>query len=374
MPPLTRQQTFQNILSWWSDSNPPGPTINLHAAAKPLMKLLYHREALAFMKSNRDIPFSPETLEIYSSYLSWKYVSSATKIAILEELKTRARSEEDAWVLLHSNMVYTIFESLRSTSYFDKLDLRREAEAILRNLARHSASTRAAIVEPIVALLCHSDVNDEFGFYYLRNIVDSLEGTEGIVAANALHYLLDGLGSPSPDVRKAACRLTQWLAEQQSTVAAVLDFNPCKQIVAISSAADDYEVCIASDALIAIANWPDGAEAAVAAHMLDHVPKWFASPHEWMGGSACQLLAKLARHKDTAGAVMDLKPCAQLVTMLEFRHSEDYFASRACDALTSIANWPDGAEAVVAAKALDHVQVATGNCGLIPMLWAREGK
>jgi hypothetical protein len=67
MPPLTRQDT---VLSWWSDSNPllRGPTINLHAVAKPLMRWMYHRQALELLKRNQGSPLLTETLEIYSSY------------------------------------------------------------------------------------------------------------------------------------------------------------------------------------------------------------------------------------------------------------------------------------------------------------------
>jgi hypothetical protein len=72
MPPLTRQDTRASIFSWWSDSNlllQYGPTINLHAAAKPLMKLMYHRQAKEFIKKNKGSPLSTEMLEIYWSYL-----------------------------------------------------------------------------------------------------------------------------------------------------------------------------------------------------------------------------------------------------------------------------------------------------------------
>ncbi|KAJ7494180.1 armadillo-type protein [Mycena latifolia] len=482
MPPLTRQQTLESVLSWWSDSNPPGPTINLHAAAKPLMRLMYRRQALGFVKRNNGVPLAQETLEIYWSYLLWKYVSTSTKIVILEELEIRARSEEDArvlinsnaahkmlqllrsspflrpwltrivrhlanhgefitaqtvsealvallrevndvgsvfefkseiadsqalafvkrnhdivllpvtveiylshilwkdvststkitileeletralseedaWVLLHSNMVSTTLEFLRSSSYDMRWRLRRPSAAILRNVASHSKSTTAAVIEPLVALLRDSDVNDgKLAFYLLRSIADRLEGAEGVVAANALHYLLDGLGSPSPDVCEAACQLTEKLAEHQSTSASVIDLNPCRQLVALSSTVDtEASVALfASHALVAIASWADGAEAVVAAHVLDHVAKWFASEqHYWMRRSACQLLEKLARHKSTAEAVLNLKPCERLVTILQF--SDMGTVGTALSAVASIANWPTGAEAAVAANVLDHI-------------------
>ncbi|KAJ7622434.1 hypothetical protein FB45DRAFT_1006345 [Roridomyces roridus] len=73
MPPLQRQETRGSLRSWWSDSNPMlhiSPTINIHALAKPLMRFMYHRQALGIMEQNRDAPLSEELLEIYSSYLS----------------------------------------------------------------------------------------------------------------------------------------------------------------------------------------------------------------------------------------------------------------------------------------------------------------
>jgi hypothetical protein len=69
MNTLARQRTRESYLSWWSDSNPPGATISIHTLAKPLMRLMYHRQALGFIQKNRGTPLSQETLEIYSSYL-----------------------------------------------------------------------------------------------------------------------------------------------------------------------------------------------------------------------------------------------------------------------------------------------------------------
>ncbi|KAJ7232536.1 hypothetical protein C8J57DRAFT_1480642 [Mycena rebaudengoi] len=98
MPPLTRQQTFGSVRSWWSDSNPnlhASPTINLHAAAKPLMKLLYNRQALEFISTIDGIPLSAKDAEIYGSYLVCEYVSVSTKSTILGDLSQRAQAEYD---------------------------------------------------------------------------------------------------------------------------------------------------------------------------------------------------------------------------------------------------------------------------------------
>jgi hypothetical protein len=104
MPPLTRTDTRASIFSWWSDSNPllKGPTINLHATEKPLMKWMYHRQAMEFIRKNDGQALSTEILEIYWSYLPyvltfccvssltdgcrWDYVAWETKAAILKRL------------------------------------------------------------------------------------------------------------------------------------------------------------------------------------------------------------------------------------------------------------------------------------------------
>jgi hypothetical protein len=43
-----------------------GPTTNLHAVAKPLMKR--HRQAKEVIRNNRGSPLSTAMVEIYSSY------------------------------------------------------------------------------------------------------------------------------------------------------------------------------------------------------------------------------------------------------------------------------------------------------------------
>jgi hypothetical protein len=68
--PLARQRTRQSLLSYWSDNNPPGATISIHAIAKPLMKRMYHQQALALIKDNRGKALSTAALEVYSSYLT----------------------------------------------------------------------------------------------------------------------------------------------------------------------------------------------------------------------------------------------------------------------------------------------------------------
>ncbi|KAJ7476520.1 armadillo-type protein [Mycena latifolia] len=117
---------------------------------------------------------------------------------------------------------------------------------------------------------------------------------------------------------------------------------------------DGFVFEAALGALIRIAHWPGGAEAAVAAKVLDNCAEWLGSPADWVRRSAVRLLGKLAKHEGTTGAVLQIAPCEQLVTLLS---DSDYslVANAAFDVLSSIANTADGAQAAVAAKVLKHV-------------------
>jgi hypothetical protein len=154
MPPLTHPDS---IHSWWSDRNSVGPTISLHAIAKPLIKVMYHQQAMGFIKRNRGLPLSGMTLLIFSSYLMYvlfgfdrilrltvcryKYLSSATKSAILMELAARAESEDDAHAVVDSLVFHQIAELLESPC----AEIRRSTCWMLGKLASHE-STEAPVL------------------------------------------------------------------------------------------------------------------------------------------------------------------------------------------------------------------------------------
>ncbi|KAJ7232554.1 hypothetical protein C8J57DRAFT_1533028 [Mycena rebaudengoi] len=156
MLPLTRQQTLESLRSWWSDSNLNlrGPTINIHAAAKPFMRLLYDRQALEFI-STIHIPLSPKDAEIYGSYLLCKYVSASTKSAILEDIYQKSHSHPEALVV-HTHILHDILQLLEGPVAIDTR-MWKAIQPILRGLAERDA-TVAATCGSLVALLCDSDV------------------------------------------------------------------------------------------------------------------------------------------------------------------------------------------------------------------------
>ncbi|KAF7347343.1 hypothetical protein MVEN_01490000 [Mycena venus] len=116
MPPLTRSQTIQSLQSWWSDSNSVGPTMSIHTAAKPLMRLMYHEQVRRFIKRSRSTPLSRSTMDTYITYLAFKYISPATQALILKELNIRIGSEDEALVVAQSfalqrSLVFALLDS-----------------------------------------------------------------------------------------------------------------------------------------------------------------------------------------------------------------------------------------------------------------------
>ncbi|KAF7356891.1 hypothetical protein MVEN_01024900 [Mycena venus] len=204
MSPLANQEPRASLISWWSDSNPglQGPTINLHTAAKPLMKWMYYRQAVDIIKKRRGRPLSSETLEIYSSYLPLNYVSWATKAAIWAELADRATSQDDARAVVDSHIFPYIVQMLWSPDPRP----RSWSCSLLGRLASHE-STAPAILElkPCVQLTDflhdkNSDVVRE-AMYALAQIARRIEGAQAIVEAKTLDQVLKLLESPNPDIR-----------------------------------------------------------------------------------------------------------------------------------------------------------------------------
>ncbi|KAK6980634.1 hypothetical protein R3P38DRAFT_3465805 [Favolaschia claudopus] len=89
-----RFQTSPSILSYWSDNMSVGPNLPLHTLSKPAIWLLYHWQARKYIKTNRDQPFSEEMIVMFDAYLGYKYISSTTKIMILQHLCERLRGME----------------------------------------------------------------------------------------------------------------------------------------------------------------------------------------------------------------------------------------------------------------------------------------
>ncbi|KAJ7830063.1 armadillo-type protein [Mycena olivaceomarginata] len=393
MPPLTRQDSRPSIYSWWSDSNSllvHGPTINLHAAAKPLMRLMYYRQALDIIRQNRGSPLTGTILETYSLYFPWDYVSWATKAAILSELADRTESSEvEARAVVESPVFPHIVPMLESPHP----RARSCSCRLLRSLARYKSIAPAVLelepCEQLVFLLDnkHSGVicDATATLTYLSGWVD---GAMGMVDAKVLDHVLGLLESPNPDTRESASKLVGNLACHESTAPAVLKLNHSVHLVSLLSgeyhrqALDiigknrgsplttailetytlyfcwDYVLWATKATILSeLADRAESSEveahAVVDSHVFPHIVPMLESPHPQAWSCLCRLLRSLAQYKSIAPAVLELEPCEQLVFLLDNKHS-----GVICDAtatLTYLSGWVDGAMGMVDAKVLDHV-------------------
>ena len=72
----------------------------------------------------------------------------------------------------------------------------------------------------------------------------------------------------------------------------------------------------AMEALAQIALWADGAQAIVTAKATDRILELLESPSPNVQSWTCELVGRLASHESTAPAILELKPCVQLVSLL----------------------------------------------------------
>ncbi|KAJ6533593.1 armadillo-type protein [Mycena capillaripes] len=280
MHPLTRQPTLDSVLSWWSDSNPVGPNINLHAAAKPLMRFLYHRDALAYIRKHLGTPLSKETMEIYSSYLGYKYVSSSTKSAILMDLQTRVKFEDEARTVADSLVLYLCQELAGSLD----AEVRRRICGMLEGLARHETTVPAVLsvnpCQPLVSLLRGGNLAVvECAAQALYRITFWTEGAQAAVAANVLEYMAELLSSPHASVQEWMCLILGKLAHHQTTLPAVLSMNPCQPLVSLLHGGNLAVIASAAQALYRITITPEGAQAAVDANVVEYTAELLSSPN-----------------------------------------------------------------------------------------------
>ncbi|KAJ6537686.1 hypothetical protein B0H19DRAFT_1078823 [Mycena capillaripes] len=276
MPPLTRQQTHASVHSWWSDSNPglQGPTVNIHAAAKPLMKLMYHRQALAFIRKNRSSPLSRTILETFLSYLPWDYISRFTKEAIFGELIYRTTTGvDDARAMVDS----PVFDCIVQMKFGGpRVQYTRHLET--ENMGAAGVPL-AASVGSFLFPGSHLWVRDEDytvvaeATYALSRIARWLDGAQAIVDAKALDKVTLLLNSPGQNVRKWVCLLVGTLACHEPITHAIFKLKPCVRLVALlrgkvgfssSNRDEDSEVIEwAMHALSQIAHGLEGVQAIV---------------------------------------------------------------------------------------------------------------
>ncbi|KAJ7276042.1 hypothetical protein C8J57DRAFT_1224175 [Mycena rebaudengoi] len=365
MPPLTLQRTLESLRSWWSDSNPNlrGPTINLHAAAKPLMRFLYDRQALEFARNNRGIPLSAMGWDIYWSYILCEYVSASTKGVILDNIVWRSDFESEALVV-DSNMIHDLLQLLEVplTDNFSSKIWR-----ILETLASCEA-TAAVTCSSLVALLCDSDVPQVIdGALLVLSRIPQIKfplATSGVsIEAKLLDRLLDILKDSSAATWRypVIFQMISDLALHEPTAVTVVEANIVNSAekLLISRPTNLYEhILLMLESLVShestvihwrlrgllvtlwkylvhspfnatrpvidmlahirVEMWRDGTQGVVKAKLLNDIFGGLQSDNTGMRRYTCRLLRELVRHQSTLHAVMVRIPRDNVEALLRY--------------------------------------------------------
>ncbi|KAJ6522630.1 armadillo-type protein [Mycena vulgaris] len=346
MNSLTRQRTAESVRSWWSDNNPTGSNINLHALAKPLMKLMYHRQAMDYIAKHRGTPLSSRDVEIYASYLGFKYVSSATRTAVLRELIERCESNADTvadFLILYPPN--TLLESRNA-------DVRYLACRLLGTLAslrpNRIGTWAASVCKQLVSLLRDESENVRVETLCpLGWIASNSESAQAAVDAHVLDRVAELLESPNATVREQTCELLGALASHETTESAVLEANSCELLVTLLRDENPHVMGSATAALYRITKSPEGVQAALDANLLDHIAKLLESRGWYTRSLMCSMLTA---HDGILATLVGGMHCKQLVSLLGQERNR-----YVVEALCSIAKSPEGAQAVVDAGVLDSV-------------------
>ncbi|KAJ7205243.1 armadillo-type protein [Mycena pura] len=361
MPPLSRSQTIPSLHSWWSDSNTPGATVNLHALSKPLMRVLYHWQAREFIRINQGVRLSKDTMDIFLSYLHYKHVSVATRTLVMEELNTRAKttSAEDASVIVELLKRDAVLTSLLQSPTSSVKTL---ACDLLRNLMMQDllvkASTSLHWTGSKDLTHSHSDGDPKVrrsAMFALSGISQWPEGAEAVVDAKAHEHAMALFKSPDAGIRASTCYMLGNLASHERTWAAALSINPCFQLVPLLSDQDIQVRGYAAFALANLSRWLQGAQSVVDAKALKHTLVLLHSTDAKAQSNACLMLGHLADHKETWPAILGIDPCWHLVYLLRLTQSHSNQDVQVCRsatlALANISQWIEGAQSVLDAEA-----------------------
>ncbi|KAJ6545636.1 armadillo-type protein [Mycena capillaripes] len=330
-----------------------------------------------------------------------------------ETLCSITTSPEGAQAAVDMDVLNCVAELLSSPND----SVRRWTCSMLGWLAYHKSTVPAVLsanpCQPLVSLLHGGNPTViESVAKTLYWIAVSPEGAQAAVDANVLECMAELLSSPNASVRQwtrymlgeLACHITTTSLAMEQLVSLLQGGNPtviknvaqvlyqvykfpdtaqaavnakvlaCMVQPLVSLLRDEAAAENAIYVLYQISRVPDGAQAVFNAKLLGTIAECLQSPSPRVQERACQVIGNLATHASIASAIIEVNLAERLVYLLhkgytpnevvkkdwEFldtrlrRRHEDVI-SQAMYALSRIARWVDTADAIVEAKALDHL-------------------
>ncbi|KAJ6545275.1 armadillo-type protein [Mycena capillaripes] len=229
-------------------------------------------------------------MEIYSSYLGYKYISSSTKNAILMDLQTRVKSENEAHAVADSLVLHLIGE------LFGSLDAegRRRTCRMLEGLARHGTIAKAAVGQLVSLLRGANPTVIESATQALCRITTSPEGAQAAVDANVLKCVAELLSSPNATVREGTHGILEELVRHENTTSPAVG-----QLVSLLRDGNPTVIQSVAQILYQIATSPEGGQAVVDTNVLECVTELLSSPNAKVREWTQELLETLVRHETT---------------------------------------------------------------------------
>ncbi|KAJ7038591.1 armadillo-type protein [Mycena alexandri] len=306
MLPPYRPATPQSTHSWWSDRNPLGPNLSIHAAAKPLVRFMYRKQVRSFIKKNQGIPLSSTTMDIYLSYLAFRYISHDTKISVLNELNTRVQQEKDARVVQSLVLEWDLVADLLNSS---DPGVRRDTCNLLGTIAAsYAAETWSSgvcgrIVPKIVSLLSDVDTKvRESAAYAAAKISKSPAGAHAVGAAKIWDHFPEHLNSV------LWVRIPHDMIVQNLVAYAVallgIPIRPWLQ----TSSGNDIEVQRnAVYVLSKLSCWLQGVQAVVSTRPFGYISNFLGSSDTETRRWSCEFVGNVAYHWVSLGTDIHLK-------------------------------------------------------------------
>ncbi|KAJ7697856.1 armadillo-type protein [Mycena rosella] len=246
---------------------------------------------------------------------------------------------------------------------------------LLGYLAHHLKSTG---IDTIIAEHCvqnwwfPSDMITSYGVYRMAKFLDCAQAA---VDARILDRLPVMLKFQNVGVRRLICELLGALACHKTSAAAVVGTTGAvEHLVSLLRDEHPWVIESAAHALAQLAQWPCGAQAAVAAMVLDCIDDLFRSPNATVLHHTCWIIARLACHDTltTAVATLAVNPCVQLVFLLWQASNSGYLdpgtrgrfgsstqnivvTESATAALCELVKSPEGAQSAVDARVLEYI-------------------
>ncbi|KAJ7479098.1 armadillo-type protein [Mycena latifolia] len=193
---------------------------------------------------------------------------------------------------------------------------------------------------------------------------------QACVEADMLDSAADLLESADPRARKATCQLLGELARHARTAATVLPVTAGEHFLCVLRDPNLEVMQSAAEALHRIAQWSEGAEAAMRPKLLECLGEMLRSLESNERRWSCRILGLLADYKSTVLDILDKTHCPQLVPLL--RDNDRDITQTAVRALRCITQSADGAQAAVDAKILDFIPELLGSRSIRIRLWTCE--